>query len=203
MFGIDKILWPYHAEIWLFTFNFIIVINSSDLKDPYSNMVAGQATPSGVFDNDEEGKDQDLTDKKHCKSVVAIPDRLDCLRKMWSFVFVVTLDQAKNAAQKWGLCGVKFFAAKYECICNFMLFTTAFFKTISVQEMEPNFLRMKVPELRKYLQVQGISVANKHCEELLGSQTCNQNHKQTGRPDGYFWYFFCAVKSTTVMLHHF
>lgn len=46
----------------------------SDLKDPYSNMVAGQATPSGVFDNDGEGKEQDLAGKKCCKLVVAIPD---------------------------------------------------------------------------------------------------------------------------------
>lgn len=38
-------------------------------------------------------------------------------------------------------------------------------KTISV--MEPNFVRMKVPELKKYLQVRGISVANKLREELL------------------------------------
>ena len=38
-------------------------------------------------------------------------------------------------------------------------------KTISV--MEPNFVRMKVPELKKYLQVWGISVANKRREELL------------------------------------
>ena len=33
--------------------------------------------------------------------------------------------------------------------------------------MEPNFVRMKVPELKKYLQVRGISVANKLREELL------------------------------------
>ena len=38
-------------------------------------------------------------------------------------------------------------------------------KTISVRE--PNFVRMKVPELKKYLQVRGISVANKLREELL------------------------------------
>lgn len=47
------------------------------MKDPYSNMVAGQATPSGVFDNDDEDRDQDFTVKKCCKTVVAIPDRLD------------------------------------------------------------------------------------------------------------------------------
>ena len=33
--------------------------------------------------------------------------------------------------------------------------------------MEPNFVRMKVPELRKYLQVRGIIVANERREELL------------------------------------
>ena len=33
--------------------------------------------------------------------------------------------------------------------------------------MEPNFVRTKVPELKKYLQVRGISVANKRREELL------------------------------------
>ena len=38
-------------------------------------------------------------------------------------------------------------------------------KTISV--MEPNFVRMKVSELKEYLQVWGISVANKRREELL------------------------------------
>jgi len=47
------------------------------LKDPYSSMVAGQATPSGVIADDNEDDDQDLTVKKHCKLVVAIPDRLD------------------------------------------------------------------------------------------------------------------------------
>jgi len=40
-------------------------------------MVAEQATPSGVFENDDEDKDQDFTVKKSCKTVVAIPDRLD------------------------------------------------------------------------------------------------------------------------------
>ena len=33
--------------------------------------------------------------------------------------------------------------------------------------MEPNFVRMKVPELKKYLQARGISVANERREELL------------------------------------
>ena len=50
---------------------------------------------------------------------------------------------------------------------SFMLFATKIFKTISVKEMEPNFVRMKVPELKKYLQVRGVSVANKRREEFL------------------------------------
>ena len=33
--------------------------------------------------------------------------------------------------------------------------------------MEPNFVRMKVPELKNNLQVGGISAANKRREELL------------------------------------
>jgi len=33
--------------------------------------------------------------------------------------------------------------------------------------MDPEFNRMKVPELKKYLQVRGISVASKRREELL------------------------------------
>ena len=48
-----------------------------------------------------------------------------------------------------------------------MFFTNTIFKTISVNEMEPNFVRMKVPELKNNLQVGGISAANKRREELL------------------------------------
>ena len=48
-----------------------------------------------------------------------------------------------------------------------MLFTNTIFKTISVKEIEPNFVRMKVPGLKNNLQVGGISVANKRREELL------------------------------------
>ena len=48
-----------------------------------------------------------------------------------------------------------------------MLFTNTIFKTISVKEMEPNFVRMKVPELKNNLQVWEISVTNKLCEERL------------------------------------
>ena len=52
------------------------------------------------------------------------------------------------------------------------------FKTIPVKEMEPNFIRMKVPELKKYLQLRGLGVAIKHNKELLdfvckSSQTCH------------------------------
>ena len=42
-----------------------------------------------------------------------------------------------------------------------MLFTTTTFETAPVKEMEPNFVRMEVPEFKKYLQVRGISVENK------------------------------------------
>ena len=38
------------------------------------------------------------------------------------------------------------------------------FKTISVKEMEPNFVRMKVPELKHNLQLGVNSLANKRCE---------------------------------------
>ena len=48
-----------------------------------------------------------------------------------------------------------------------MLFKNMIFKTISVKEMEPYFVRMKVPEFKNNLQVGGISVANKRREELL------------------------------------
>ena len=48
----------------------------------------------------------------------------------------------------------KTFAAKYECACSFMLFVSRFFQTIAVNnEMEPNFVRMKVPELKRVLTV--------------------------------------------------
>ena len=33
--------------------------------------------------------------------------------------------------------------------------------------MEPNAVRTNVPELKKYLQVRGIGVANNHREDLL------------------------------------
>ena len=48
-----------------------------------------------------------------------------------------------------------------------MLFETRIFKTITVKKIEPNFIRRKVALLKKYLQVGAISVANKHCKELL------------------------------------
>ena len=47
------------------------------------------------------------------------------------------------------------------------MFTTTISKKISVKEMEPNFLRMKVPKLKKHLQVREISAASKRREELL------------------------------------
>ena len=114
---------------FLFFFNVIIVVNSSDLKDPYSNMVAGQATPSGVFGNDNEGKDQDLTVKKHCKSVVAIRDRLDCLREIVEFCIPGYLGPSKECGMEVRLMLGKFFMANYECICSFVFFATTIFKT--------------------------------------------------------------------------
>ncbi|KAL9984057.1 hypothetical protein ACROYT_G006313 [Oculina patagonica] len=45
----------------------------SGLKDPYSNMVSRQVTPSGVFTNDDDDE-QDFSFKRRCKTVVAIPD---------------------------------------------------------------------------------------------------------------------------------
>ena len=49
------------------------------------------------------------------------------------------------------------------------------FKTISVKEMEPNFVRMKVPEMKNNLQVGRISVANKRHEELLDFNLCGSS----------------------------
>ena len=40
-------------------------------------------------------------------------------------------------------------------------------KTVSVKEMETNFVRVKVPEFKKYLQVREFGVADKRPEELL------------------------------------
>ena len=62
---------------------------------------------------------------------------------------------------------VKSIAAKYECTRSFIFFATTTLKTISVKEMEPNFVRMKVHEWKKDLQVWGISVAKKRREKSL------------------------------------
>ena len=48
---------------------------------------------------------------------------------------------------------------------TFMLFLNYGSKTISVKEVEPNFIRIKVPGLIKYLQLLTISVANKRRED--------------------------------------
>ena len=56
-----------------------------------------------------------------------------------------------------------------------MLFTTTIFKTISVKEMQPNFVRMKVPELKNKLQVGEIGVANKRRKELLKFNVCRSS----------------------------
>ena len=61
------------------SFLFNVIFNSSGLKDPYSNMVSGQATPSGVIVNgdhdDDDDDDEDFTFKRRCKPLVAVPDR--------------------------------------------------------------------------------------------------------------------------------
>ena len=91
----------------------------------------------------------------------------------------------------------KSFAAIYECSCSFMLFTNTIFKTISVKEMEPNFVRMKVPELKNNLQVGEsvlrISVVKNFCilislgysveaREIAG----HLNPRRARTQDGYF-----------------
>ena len=45
-----------------------------------------------------------------------------------------------------------YLAEKYECSVQLYIVCNYDFKTISVKEMEPNLVRMKVPELKKYLQ---------------------------------------------------
>jgi len=98
--------------------------------------------------------------------------------------------------------------------------------------MDPEFNRMKVPELKKYLQVRGISVANKRREELL--DLCQKAHElaikvideqgdqsatsviigrkrkkfNVGEFRKFFWILsflltIIAVVSTTVMLRHY
>lgn len=66
--------------------NYLSFIASSGLKDPYSDMVAGEAGPSRINKNSNDNKvdddgdddyndDDNLTFKRRCKPVVAIPDR--------------------------------------------------------------------------------------------------------------------------------
>lgn len=80
-----------HKIIYIFSFNLIVI--SSGLKDPYSNMVSGQATSSGVVDNDEDDDDddQDFTFKRRCKTVVAIPDRLDVQELLFNLSIQILL----------------------------------------------------------------------------------------------------------------
>ena len=63
------------------SFVFNVFFKSSGLKDPYSNMVSGQATPSGVIVNgdhdDDDDDDEDFAFKRRRKPVVAVPDRWD------------------------------------------------------------------------------------------------------------------------------
>ena len=95
----------------------------------------------------------------------------------------------KNVARKWGLCGVKSFAAKYECTYSFMLFATTIFKTIAVKEMEPNLVRMSSWAGKM------LTSAGNQCYELAsrrpfrfvckGSWTCHRNQRRARRPDEY------------------
>lgn len=41
--------------------------------------------------------------------------------------------------------------------------------------MEPNFVQMRVPDLKRYLQVRGISVANKRRNKLF--DLCGKAHE--------------------------
>ena len=91
-----------------------------------------------------------------------IVDEAECFSRIVEFRIPGYPGPSKEQGTEVRLMRVKSFAAKYECSCSFMLFTNTIFKTISVKEMEPNFVRMK-----NNLQVKGISVANKRREELL------------------------------------
>ena len=74
------------------------------------------------------------------------------------------MGRAKNMARKMRLTRGKILVSLYQSTCIFMLFATGIFNKIADEEMEPNVVRMKVPELKNYLQVRGISDANKRWE---------------------------------------
>ena len=69
----------------------LFLYHSSGLKDVYSNMVAGEAGPNKV--NSENNNDNDTNDipvKRHCKAVVAEPDRLVSIRN-YSLLYIYLL----------------------------------------------------------------------------------------------------------------
>ena len=85
---------------------------------------------------------------------------------------------------------------KYECTCSFMLFATTKFKTIVVKEMEPNFVRRKVLELKKYLQVRRITFANKCRKERLDLSVKSHELPIEIRDDPGDWMGFSAMMVT-------
>ena len=87
---------------------------------------------------------------------------------------------------------VRLMLGKYECTCSFMLFATTKFKTIVVKEMEPNFVRGKVPELKKYLQVRRITFANKCRKERLDLSVKSHELPIEIRDDPGDWMGFSA-----------
>ena len=67
-----------------------------------------------------------------------------------------------------------YLAEKYECSVQLYIVCNYDFKTISVKKMEPNFVRMKVSDLKKYLQsVLRISVTKTCGFVCKSSQACH------------------------------
>ena len=65
-------------------------------------------------------------------------------------------------------------AEKYECSVQLYVVCNCDFRTISVKDMEPNFVRMKVSEKKKYLQsVSRISVAKTFGFVCKSSRACH------------------------------
>ena len=69
----------------------LFLYHSSGLKDVYSNMVAGEAGPSKVYsENNNDNDTNDIPVKRHCKAVVAEPDRLVSIRN-YSLLYIYLL----------------------------------------------------------------------------------------------------------------
>ena len=81
----------------------------------------------------------------------------------------VTLGWVKNVAQKWGLCGVEYFVAKYgNVLVELCCLQLRFLKQSELKKWTPisSVWNIKVTELKKYLQ------CNRECETgLLHGQT--------------------------------